>query len=48
MEKLIGEGMTDYLELLEESLIKKIKVLDEIGEFNIKQKNVFDRLLFIR
>ena len=33
--------MTDYLELLEESLIKKIKVLDEIGEFNIKQKNVF-------
>lgn len=33
--------MTDYLELLEESLIKKIKVLDEIGEFNVKQRNVF-------
>ena len=33
--------MADYLELLEESLVKKIKVLDEIGEFNLKQKNVF-------
>ena len=33
--------MTDYLELLEESLIKKIKVLDKIGEFNLKQKDVF-------
>ncbi|MCR5740686.1 MAG: flagellar protein FliT [Lachnospiraceae bacterium] len=33
--------MTDYLELLEESLINKIKVLDKIGEFNLKQKDVF-------
>ena len=33
--------MADYLDLLEESLVKKIKVLDEIGEFNLKQKSVF-------
>ena len=33
--------MADYLELLEESLVKKIKVLDEIGEFNLKQKSLF-------
>jgi flagellar biosynthesis/type III secretory pathway chaperone len=41
MEKLIGDNMADYLELLEESLVKKIKVLDEIGEFNLKQKSLF-------
>ena len=33
--------MADYLDLLEESLVKKIKVLDEIGEFNLKQKSLF-------
>lgn len=33
--------MADYLELLEESLIKKIGVLDKIGEFNLKQKELF-------
>ena len=38
--------MADYLELLEESLVKKIKVLDEIGEFNLKQKNVLVRDCF--
>ncbi len=33
--------MDDYLQLLEESLIKKIAVLDRIGEFNKKQKDIF-------
>ena len=33
--------MEDYLQLLEESLIKKIAVLDRIGEFNRKQKDIF-------
>ena len=32
--------MEDYLQLLEESLVKKIRVLDEIEKFNIKQKDV--------
>ena len=41
LENLIGEDMADYLELLEESLIKKIGVLDKIGEFNLKQKQLF-------
>lgn len=31
--------MEDYLQLLEESLVKKIKVLDKIEEFDLKQKN---------
>ena len=30
--------MEDYLQLLEESLVKKIRVLDEIEKFNVKQK----------
>jgi predicted RNA-binding Zn ribbon-like protein len=33
--------MEDYLQLLEESLIKKIAVLDKIGEFNARQKDIF-------
>lgn len=33
--------MADYLELLEESLIKKISVLDRIEEFNLKQRELF-------
>ena len=33
--------MEDYLQLLEESLIKKSSVLDRIGEFNIRQKGIF-------
>jgi len=33
--------MEDYLQLLEESLIKKIGVLDKIGEFNKRQKDIF-------
>lgn len=32
--------MEDYLQLLEESLVKKIRVLDEIEKFNVKQKDV--------
>ena len=35
----MGEDMEDYLQLLEESLVKKIKVLDGIEEFNLKQKD---------
>ena len=31
--------MEDYLQLLEESLVKKIMVLDRIEEFNLKQKD---------
>ena len=31
--------MEDYLQLLEESLVKKIRVLDRIEEFDIKQKD---------
>jgi len=34
----MGEGMEDYLQLLEESLVKKIRVLDKIEEFDFKQK----------
>lgn len=30
--------MEDYLQLLEESLVKKIRVLDRIEEFDLKQK----------
>ncbi len=30
--------MEDYLQLLEESLVKKIRVLDDIEKFNVKQK----------
>lgn len=30
--------MEDYLQLLEESLVKKIKLLDKIEEFDLKQK----------
>lgn len=30
--------MEDYLQLLEESLVKKIRVLDKIEEFDLKQK----------
>jgi predicted nuclease with TOPRIM domain len=33
--------MADYLELLEESLIKKIGVLDKIEQFNLKQRELF-------
>lgn len=33
--------MADYLELLEESLIKKIGVLDKIEAFNLKQRELF-------
>ncbi len=32
--------MEDYLQLLEESLVKKIRVLDKIEEFDLKQKDV--------
>lgn len=32
--------MEDYLQLLEESLVKKIRVLDKIEEFDLKQKEV--------
>ena len=31
--------MEDYLQLLEESLVKKIRVLDRIEEFDLKQKD---------
>ncbi|MBO4908049.1 MAG: flagellar protein FliT [Lachnospiraceae bacterium] len=31
--------MEDYLQLLEESLVKKIRVLDKIEEFDLKQKD---------
>ena len=31
--------MEDYLQLLEESLVKKIRVLDSIEEFDLKQKD---------
>jgi len=41
MEKLMVESMTDYFGLLEESLVRKIKVLDKIEEFNLKQKDIF-------
>ncbi len=41
LENLMGEIMADYLQLLEESLVKKIGVLDRIGEFNLKQKDLF-------
>ena len=34
--------MEDYLQLLEESLEKKLKVLEKIGEFNLAQRNIFD------
>jgi len=34
--------MEDYLQLLEESLEKKLAVLEKIGEFNLKQRNIFD------
>ncbi|MBP5554325.1 MAG: flagellar protein FliT [Lachnospiraceae bacterium] len=40
LENLIGESMEDYLQLLEESLVRKIKVLDKIEEFDLKQKDV--------
>ena len=33
--------MEDYLDLLEESLVKKSAILDKIEEFNLKQKNIF-------
>ena len=33
--------MEDYLQLLEESLIKKLAVLDEIEKFNLKQRDLF-------
>ena len=33
--------MAEYLELLEESLKKKIEVLNRIEEFNLKQREVF-------
>lgn len=39
----MGDGMEDYLQLLEESLVKKIKVLDSIGEFNLRQKETLSR-----
>lgn len=35
----MGEAMEDYLQLLEESLVKKIRVLDKIEEFDLKQKD---------
>lgn len=35
----MGESMDDYLQLLEESLVKKIMVLDRIEEFDLKQKD---------
>ena len=35
----MGEAMEDYLQLLEESLVKKIRVLDRIEEFDQKQKD---------
>ncbi len=35
----MGDGMGEYLQLLEESLVKKIKVLDRIEEFDLKQKD---------
>lgn len=31
--------MENYLQLLEESLVKKIRVLDKIEDFNLKQKD---------
>ncbi len=34
----MGEAMEDYLQLLEESLVKKIRVLERIEEFDLKQK----------
>ena len=37
----MGDNMAEYLELLEESLVKKIGVLDRIGEFNLKQRELF-------
>lgn len=37
----MGEKMAEYLELLEESLVKKIGVLNRIGEFNLKQRELF-------
>ena len=36
----MGVNMEDYLQLLEESLVKKIRVLDKIEEFDLKQKEV--------
>lgn len=36
----MGESMDDYLQLLEESLVKKIRVLDQIEKFNLRQKAV--------
>ena len=33
--------MEDYLDLLEESLVKKSAILDKIEEFNLKQKDIF-------
>lgn len=34
--------MEDYLQLLEESLEKKVKVLNRISEFNLKQRDIFN------
>ena len=33
--------MEEYLDLLEESLVKKSAILDKIEEFNLKQKDIF-------
>ena len=33
--------MEDYLDLLEESLVKKSAILDKIEEFNLKQRDIF-------
>ena len=33
--------MEDYLDLLEESLVKKSSILDKIEEFNLKQRDIF-------
>ncbi len=35
--------MEDYLDLLEESLVKKSAILDKIEEFNLKQKDIFTK-----
>ena len=37
----MGGTMEDYLDLLEESLVKKSAILDKIEEFNLKQKDIF-------
>ncbi len=39
----MGDNMEDYLQLLEESLVKKIKVLDRIEEFDANQKDALSR-----